>query len=113
MELIFLLLFAHALADFALQSDVMAKGKNRHNKGVPPPGAKYVPCWPYWLSSHALIHGGAVALATGRWEYGAAEAGVHWITDFGKCENWYGVHFDQAVHILSKVAWVAGIAYAT
>lgn len=42
------LLMGHALADFSLQTDTMAKGKNRNRKpdmSVVPPGQKYQPTW--------------------------------------------------------------------
>ncbi len=103
MEILFWLLVGHAVADFVLQSDSMAKGKNRHRKTGPPPGAKYTPCWQYWLSAHALTHGGVVGIISGAWWLGLLETIVHWITDFGKCENWYGIHVDQFIHIATKV----------
>jgi len=102
---LFWLLVGHAVADFALQSDVMAKGKNKNNKVVPSKGQKYIPCWPYWLSAHALIHAGAVVLATQCLWLGIAEFMVHWVVDFLKCENKYGPHFDQGCHIVSKLLW--------
>jgi hypothetical protein len=105
--LLFWLLVGHAVADFSLQSDSMVRGKNRHRRTEPPPGAKYQPTWYYWLSAHALIHGGAVGLITGFWLLGLAETVAHWIVDFGKCENLYGVHEDQFLHVLAKVAWWA------
>lgn len=110
MSILWWLLVGHAVADFALQSEAMAKGKNRNRKpdfAQVPPGAKYQPTWHYWLTSHALIHGGAVALATGIWWIGLLEAVAHWIIDFGKCENLYGIHVDQALHISCKIAWFA------
>lgn len=105
---LFQLLCGHALADFALQSDWIAKNKSRH--GIP---AGYDPklhgpvqtIWPYVLSAHALIHGASVALVTGRADLGMAETAVHWMTDFGKCEQWYGIHTDQFIHIASKILW--------
>jgi hypothetical protein len=106
MEMLFWLLVGHAVADFSFQTDTMAKGKNRHNKTTPPVGQKYVPCWPYWLSAHAAIHGGAVALVTGSWVFGVGEFLAHWLTDFFKCENKYGVHTDQALHLAAKFLWV-------
>jgi len=76
----------------------MAKGKNRHNRTDQP-------CWMYWLSAHALIHGGAVALATGIWWLGVAETVWHWGIDFGKCDNVIDVHIDQALHLFCKMLW--------
>ncbi len=113
-ELIFWLFAGHAIADFVLQSDSMAKGKNRNRRPDPsvlPPGVKYTPCWPYWLMAHALTHGAAVALATNVWWLGALETVAHWITDFGKCENWYGVHTDQALHLVAKAGWWAIVVF--
>ena len=102
---LFWLIVGHAVADFALQSPDMAKGKNRNRTMEAPPGQKYVPCWPHWLTAHALIHGGAVAAATGSVWLGLAETLAHWLIDFGKCENWYGPNEDQAAHIGCKVIW--------
>lgn len=106
-ELLFWLLVGHAVADFALQSDTMAKGKNRHNKpDFVPKGQALKPCWGYWLTAHSLIHGGAVALATGIWWVGIMEAVSHWVIDFLKCENKTTPFTDQMLHLLCKVLWV-------
>lgn len=105
MKIFVLLLMGHALADFALQSDSMAKGKNRHRKTEPPPGAVYQPSWAYWLSAHSLIHGLVVYVITGRIGLGIAETVAHWLIDFGKCDNLYGIHTDQAAHIACKAIW--------
>jgi len=107
--LLFWLLVGHAVMDFSLQTDTMAKGKNRNrpvDPSVIPPGQKFQPTWGYWLTSHALHHGGAVALVTGRIDLGIAEAVAHWGIDFGKCESWYGIHVDQGLHIACKLAWL-------
>ncbi len=104
-ETFFWLLCGHAVADFALQSDAMAKGKNRHRKTEPPPGAKYQPTWYFWLTAHSLVHAAAVALVLD-WRFGVAEFVAHWIIDFGKCENWYGVNADQTFHVALKLGWV-------
>lgn len=102
---LFLLFVGHALADFALQSSDMAKGKNRNRRTEPPPGARYQPTWYYWLSAHGLIHGGMVYLVTGSVLLGALETLAHMAIDFGKCENWYGIHTDQGLHIACKFLW--------
>lgn len=106
MEVLFWLLAGHVIADFALQSDAMAKGKNRHRKTEPPPGAKYQPTWYYWLSAHSGVHAAAVALATGSVFLGVCEWVAHWVIDFFKCENRYGIHTDQALHVGCKLLWV-------
>lgn len=101
-----MLLCGHALADFALQSDAMAKGKNRHNKNPAPKGQKYTPCWPYWLIAHSLIHGGIVYLITGNLFLGIIETVLHSVIDFMKCENVFTPHTDQALHLLCKVMYL-------
>jgi hypothetical protein len=102
------LMMGHALADFALQSPDMAKGKNRNRKpdmAVVPPGQTYQPTWVYWLTAHALIHGLVVWLITGQWWLAVAETVAHWLIDFGKCDNYYGIHVDQGLHVACKVLW--------
>lgn len=106
----FLLLVAHAVADFALQPDSMAKGKNRHRKPENiPPGQKIMSCWPYWLSAHALINGGMVYLATGRVSMGIIETVAHWAIDFIKCENLTNPHADQLLHLSLKAGFLLAL----
>lgn len=96
--LLFKLLCGHALADFSLQTDAMAKFKNRNNKAAPP-----LPPWAYWLTAHALMHGGMVYLITGSLTLGLVETAIHWAADFMKCEGLTSPHADQAIHIVAKV----------
>jgi len=106
------LLCAHALCDFPLQGDTMAKLKSRHTPIDPtrvPVGAKPSATWFYWLSAHALIHGGAVSLLTGNVALGITAAVAHWVIDFAKCENWTNLHQDQAMHVACTALW-AGLA---
>ena len=108
MELLVMLLVVHAVADFALQSNDMAKGKNRnqpHDLSKIPLGQTPMVIWPYWLTSHALIHGGAVSLITGIWWLGLIETVIHWTIDYAKCENWTGIHTDQGLHVACKIIW--------
>ncbi len=109
LELFFMLMAGHALADFSFQIDTMAKGKNRNrvDMSVVPPGQTYTPTWGYWMGSHSLIHGLMVAVITGIWWLGLAETIVHFVIDFAKCENWTGIHQDQMMHAICKVVWVA------
>lgn len=103
----FWLLVGHALADFPLQGDFIARGKNRHVKPTYiPPGQTPQTIWPYCLSAHALIHAGFVAAITGSFALGLAELVLHWLIDFAKCESWTGIHSDQALHVACKILWV-------
>jgi len=106
LELFFKLYIAHALADFALQTDAMAKGKNRHNKpDYIPAGQKFVPCWHYWLTAHALIHAGGVWWATGIMWLGLVELVMHWLIDFLKCEGLTNPNQDQFLHFVCRLAY--------
>lgn len=98
MKMLFQLVAAHALADYPLQGDFLSKAKNRT---APLPG---VP-WYQALGAHALIHGGAVALITGRPALGLAETAIHALTDDLKCRGRLTYNQDQAVHAICKIAW--------
>ena len=98
MMLLFLLA-GHALADYPLQGEFLALGKNRHTKI----GAEW---WPWLLTSHAVIHGAFVAALTGSLGLGVAEIVVHWATDWLKCENKISFHTDQTIHVICKLVWL-------
>lgn len=98
--LLFLLLFCHSLADYPLQGDFLAQGKNRHT-GV---GRVF---WPHALFAHSMIHGGFVYLVTGSLLLGVFEAIIHAITDWLKCEGKISLRADQTIHFACKVLWAA------
>lgn len=98
LAVLFYLLFAHSLADYPLQGDFLAQGKNR-NTAL---GKIY---WPYALSSHAIIHGGFVFMITHNIFIGFAEVFIHAITDWLKCENKITMLTDQIIHYLCKSLW--------
>jgi hypothetical protein len=107
LSILFQLLCYHALADFALQSDAMAKGKNRHRKPeFIPEGQKYTPCWFYWLTAHALIHGLFVGFLFGSPLAGFVMSLLHWGIDFIKCENLTNPHIDQLLHFICICGFV-------
>jgi hypothetical protein len=107
----FKLLIGHALADFPLQGDFLARGKNRHSVNMPPPGAKPGAIWPYCLTAHSLIHAGTVWIITGSVELALIECVAHWVIDFAKCENDITLHQDQFLHVLCKLFYAFAIAY--
>lgn len=104
MILFFKLLIGHAVADFVLQSDTMARAKSRHSDFGKSQGSSF-PQWYYWLTAHALVHGGAVYLLTGSAVLGLIETLLHWAIDFAKQERWINFHQDQALHLLCKVLY--------
>ena len=102
--LIFLLVFAHYLADFPLQGDFLSRAKNCT---APIPG---VP-WQWAMSAHVTIHAGFVFLITNRPDIAMAEALVHGIIDDQKCKGRITFSQDQALHILFKVIWAALVVW--
>ena len=110
MKILFLLLAAHYIIDIQLQNETIARQKNLN---APPPKA-YDPaihgplekCWPYYMACHAFSHGLGVFMATGGSVYFAfAETIAHYIIDVGKCSKLYGIHADQAMHVITKFVW--------
>lgn len=118
MTLFFLLLVGHALADYPLQGDFLARAKNHR---APIPG---VP-WQHGLLWHSVLHGGAVGLVTGSVWLGLLETAAHVWIDYAKSAGWFGwwvprepltakgdrvqqraFHIDQALHVLCKILWV-------
>jgi hypothetical protein len=95
---LFALIGAHALADYPLQGDFLAKAKNR---SAPIPG---VPWWQA-LGAHAIIHGAAVAAITKSPALGVAETIIHAVTDDLKCRGKLTYNQDQAIHLGCKLLW--------
>lgn len=106
-ETLALMLTGHAIADYPLQGDFLAKAKNRY---APIPG---VP-WYQALGAHAVIHGGFVLAITGSLTLGIAEAAIHFLIDDTKCRGRISYNTDQFLHIACKAVWAlalyAGIA---
>lgn len=98
-EMLFLLLCAHALADYPLQGDFLSKAKNRT---APIAGVPFYQA----LVSHSVIHGGFVYIITGFWWLGLLEIISHAIIDDLKCTNRISFNVDQSLHILCKFLWV-------
>lgn len=98
--LLFLLVFAHMLADYPLQGDFLAQAKNRNTKL----GMMF---WPHALAAHSIIHGGFVLLLTASIWLALAEILIHAATDWLKCEMRISLNVDQAIHIGCKVLWAA------
>lgn len=105
LEPLFWMMVGHAVGDFGLQSDWMAKHKNRrvHEDNVHSRKPELI--WAHVMSSHCLIHAGAVGLATGSVLLAVMEFVAHFIIDVCKCEGYIGFHTDQFLHIGCKLAW--------
>lgn len=94
--LVFLLTSWHFIADYPLQSDFIAAGKNRHTEI----GKQF---WVWVLPAHSFIHGFGVMLITGNVWLGIMESVVHFIVDLMKCDNRITLHQDQCLHLFSKL----------
>lgn len=103
-EMLALLIFAHFLADYPLQGDFLARGKNHTD---PIPGIH----WGHPLAAHSAIHGGFVGIITGSWLLAIAEIAVHAATDYAKCAGRISYHTDQAIHVGCKVVWVFAVTF--
>jgi hypothetical protein len=102
--LLFLLVAAHALADYPLQGDFLAQAKNRNTVL----GKLFCP---HALFAHSMIHGGFVLLLTGSVALAMAEVAIHAATDWLKCEQKISLNTDQAIHLTCKLVWAAITVY--
>ena len=93
-----LLCAGHALCDYPLQGDFLARGKNHKQ---PIPGVPFGQC----LSAHALIHAGMVLVVTESVSLALAELAIHAATDYAKCDGRITFNQDQAIHYSCKATW--------
>jgi hypothetical protein len=98
LEILFKLIGGHFISDYVFQGDSIALGKNRN---IDP--ARFGVGWYYWLASHAFTHAFFVMFLTNSFPAALFEFITHFMIDFGKCEKWFGLHFDQALHIICKL----------
>jgi signal transduction histidine kinase len=96
----FALAVFHALADFPLQGEYLARQKVRST-------ASGTAEWLVALAVHSLIHAGAVWLVTGSKALGLAELLLHALIDWGKGANRFGLLVDQGLHLACKLVYVA------
>ena len=100
-ETLFWLIAFHFIADFQLQSDYVATNKI--------PGSN--PAWSLVMTSHAAVHGVAVAYILNPL-YGAAEFVTHWLIDTAKSTGIISecatksLWIDQSLHIGLKIIWL-------
>ena len=94
----------HALADFPLQGDYIAKQKVRRH-------ADDDSVWIVVLTAHCVIHAGGVWLVSGSLALGCVELILHALIDFGKGEEKYGLVADQLMHVSCKAAYVLLMSY--
>jgi Protein of unknown function (DUF3307) len=95
---LFALMVGHALADFPLQGDFLARGKDHRH---PIPGMPWYQC----MFAHCMIQAGMVYLITGSLVIGLCEFVLHFVIDYAKCDGKLTFNQDQALHATCKVIW--------
>jgi hypothetical protein len=98
-SLFLLLLSVHALCDYPLQGDFLARGKSHK---APIPGVPFY----HPLFAHAAIHGGAVGIVTQSVTLGLFEFACHAVIDYLKCDGKTSLDTDQVLHVVCKAVWV-------
>ena len=88
----------HALADFPLQGDYIAKQKARRH-------ADNNSVWIVALTAHCIIHAGGVWLVSGSLALGCVEFVLHALIDIGKGEEKFGLVADQLMHVACKLTY--------
>lgn len=97
--MVLMLVFAHFVCDFALQSDRMALEKQ--------PGRDQTLPWGWWLTAHGATHGMAVAWISGWPLLGLLEAMAHALIDWCKGRWRWSMAVDQSLHLGCKLVWVS------
>jgi len=98
MKTLLMLLAGHALCDYPLQGDFLAKAKNHT---APIHGVPYQQA----LGAHAAIHAGMVLAITDSVPLALAEFAIHTATDYAKCAGKLSFNQDQSIHFACKVLW--------
>jgi len=93
-----MLLFAHFVGDFTLQSAAMARGKI--------PGGDPHIAWGWWLTAHVSTHAFLVLVITGSFWIGLLEFVSHALLDWAKIRGIIGFNTDQILHLAFKFIWV-------
>lgn len=106
LTLLYAYVICHALADYPLQGDFLARHKCRNYK--PAAGEAHIPrgMWVHCLVGHSLIHSGFVWIVSGSVFFALAELVLHTVIDFLKGEGKTNFHTDQFLHLLCKIAYV-------
>ncbi len=107
------LVLGHAIADFPLQGEFLAVGKDRHADLSAATGGKDWPpsIWLYCLTIHSLIHAATVWVITGSVVLSVIEFILHWIIDLAKNESFTNFYVDQGLHIACKLVYAALILF--
>jgi len=113
LEFFLILFWCHWIADFGLQSDIMATRKNWKNEKeikrkweMYPLNPPYQSTWRYYLIAHGFIHGAMIYLFTGFIYIALLESLLHIIIDYLKTSGITNIHQDQGFHLSCKLVYV-------
>jgi hypothetical protein len=109
-QLLFAFCIGHVLADFPLQGEYLATGKNKYLLQRLQDPARPVGIWFFCMAAHCLIHAGVVWAITGSVIFAAAELVLHWTIDAAKCHGSTTFQQDQLLHYGCKLTYV-GLAW--
>ena len=98
------LILGHLVADYALQTDFIAKFKSRKMSLASVP-------WYYVMLGHVGTHAAAVGFVTLSPFLALVELVCHFAIDVAKCEGTTTIHEDQALHVGCKALWAIFFAY--
>ena len=103
------LLLGHALADFPLQGEFLAVGKDRHADLSAVTGGNTWPkgMWLYCLTIHSLIQAAFVWVITGSVTLSLIEFVLHWFIDLAKSEGCTNFYIDQGLHVVCKAIYAS------
>ena len=101
LEILALMLIGHAISDYPLQGEWLAKAKDHVH-----PLISGEMIWPGALASHAGIHAGAIIVATGSWTLAMLEFVAHATIDYAKCGGYLSFNQDQILHVICKILWL-------
>jgi hypothetical protein len=104
-ETIFLLIGAHFLADFSLQTEYMSKFKNPGTRNSDHP-------WWIIMAAHCSVHALFVGVITGSLILGLIEFILHFTYDYLKCKERLSYLEDQSLHVFTKILFGISIHLA-
>lgn len=110
-QALFALCIGHALADFPLQGEFLAIGKNRRFLMALGDPARPAGMWFVCMAAHCLIHAGFVWLITGSSLLAAFEFVLHWAIDTAKCAGKTTFNQDQVLHVVCKAGYVGASSF--
>ena len=111
------LLLGHALADFPLQGEFLAVGKDRHADLSAVTGGNTWPkgMWLYCLTIHSFIQATCVWVVTGSVVIRVIEFVLHWCIDLAPTAGCTHFSVDQGLHVACKaiyaILFFAGITW--